>query len=176
MLDATSPLRKRARRDMSARPHSDNAHPLRHISSKGVWCELRRGLASAAARLNAAAAPGTTARGRIFSCVRVMGSGDEWRCGWRVRQHQLGRMGLRPAGEAKRFSSVSGAWTQPAATCSRGRTYSAVWVGLGGYSASELEQIGTDANCSSSNRASYGSWYELVPAAPAHLTLTGPSR
>jgi hypothetical protein len=73
-----------------------------------------------------------------------------------------------------RFSSVSGSWTQPSATCSAGReTYSAVWVGLGGDSDSEraLEQIGADANCTRSGDADYSSWYELVPAGPVKLTL-----
>ena len=72
------------------------------------------------------------------------------------------------------FSSVSGSWRQPSATCSGGReTYSAVWVGLGGYNqdATALEQIGTDADCTRSGRARYTSWYELLPAAPVNLTL-----
>jgi hypothetical protein len=72
------------------------------------------------------------------------------------------------------FSSVSGSWRQPNATCSGGReTYSAVWVGLGGYDqdANALEQIGTDADCTRSGRAHYTSWYELLPAAPVNLTL-----
>jgi hypothetical protein len=88
-----------------------------------------------------------------------------------VSSNWAGWVALRPSGEAKQFSSVSGAWTQPAARCNRGRTYSAVWVGLGGYSTSELEQIGTAADCSSANRASYTSWYELVPAGPVELKL-----
>jgi len=73
-----------------------------------------------------------------------------------------------------RFSSVSGSWTQPSATCSAGReTYSAMWVGLGGDSdsARALEQIGTDANCTGSGDADYSSWYELVPAGPVKLPL-----
>ena len=66
------------------------------------------------------------------------------------------------------FSSVSGSWVQPAATCTRGSSgYSAFWIGLGGFDASSqaLEQIGTSADCSASGRVSYYAWYELVPAA-----------
>src|ERR1700722_12735249 len=72
------------------------------------------------------------------------------------------------------FSSVSGSWTQPSASCSVGSTtYSAVWVGLGGYRehASALEQIGTDADCERSGKASFSSWFELVPAGPVDLHL-----
>jgi hypothetical protein len=66
------------------------------------------------------------------------------------------------------FTSVSGAWRAPAATCTPGEaTYSAFWVGLGGDSdtSQALEQIGTESNCSAGGKASYDAWYELVPAA-----------
>lgn len=72
------------------------------------------------------------------------------------------------------FSSVSGSWTEPIAGCAaRRETYSAVWVGLGGdsESAQALEQIGTDADCGRSGKASYSTWYELVPSAPVNLKL-----
>ncbi len=75
---------------------------------------------------------------------------------------------------ASRFSSVSGSWTQPTATCRAGaEAYSAVWVGLGGAheGARALEQIGTNADCTRSGSADYSSWYELLPAAPVSLTL-----
>src|ERR1700738_5111629 len=47
------------------------------------------------------------------------------------------------------FSSVSGSWVQPTATCSSGQSYSAFWVGLGGsgQQSSSLEQTGTQADC-----------------------------
>jgi hypothetical protein len=66
------------------------------------------------------------------------------------------------------FTKVIGAWNQPAAVCSPGNpTYSAVWVGLGGYSVTSpaLEQIGTEMDCTASGRAVSSAWYELVPAA-----------
>jgi len=72
------------------------------------------------------------------------------------------------------FTSVSGSWRVPSATCTAGReTYSAVWVGLGGANpnASALEQIGTGADCAQSGQATYSDWYELVPAAPVNLKL-----
>jgi hypothetical protein len=74
-----------------------------------------------------------------------------------------------------RFRTVSGSWTQPTAACTgTGETFSAVWVGLGGYSehSKALEQVGTDADCTRSGKASYASWFELVPASPVNLRLT----
>jgi Peptidase A4 family len=72
------------------------------------------------------------------------------------------------------FSSVSGSWRQPNVKCSPGgESYSATWVGLGGYSEASraLEQIGTDADCARSGGAEYSSWYELLPAGPVNLSL-----
>jgi hypothetical protein len=71
-----------------------------------------------------------------------------------------------------RFRTVVGSWTQPRAACTAGRAaYSAMWVGLGGYSVSSpaLEQIGTELDCTASGHAVSNAWYELVPAA-SHTT------
>ncbi|HYB29447.1 MAG TPA: G1 family glutamic endopeptidase, partial [Solirubrobacteraceae bacterium] len=72
------------------------------------------------------------------------------------------------------FSSVSGSWVQPTATCGSGQTYSAFWVGLGGSSqgSGSLEQIGTQADCNADGSTNYYAWYELVPSAPVNLSLT----
>ncbi len=73
------------------------------------------------------------------------------------------------------FSSASGSWVQPTASCTAGNaTYSAFWVGLGGGSeqSQALEQIGTQADCSASGAATYFAWYELVPSAPVQLSLS----
>jgi hypothetical protein len=69
-----------------------------------------------------------------------------------------------------RFARVSATWIQPSAVCSRGNpTFSAIWVGLGGFaeSANALEQIGTEVDCTASGRVSAGAWYEVVPS-PSH--------
>src|SRR5438270_1990214 len=72
------------------------------------------------------------------------------------------------------FSSVSGSWVQPSAKCTANSTYSACWVGIGGASnqSQGLEQVGTQANCSSSGQTSNYAWYELIPAAPVKLELS----
>jgi Peptidase A4 family len=72
------------------------------------------------------------------------------------------------------FSDVTGTWVQPAATCPPGQsTSAAIWVGLGGYTvgSSALEQTGTSADCSSSGKATYTAWYELVPEPSVNIKL-----
>jgi hypothetical protein len=73
---------------------------------------------------------------------------------------------------AVRFTSVSGSWVQPVATCVPGEpTFSAFWVGLGGYkeTSKSLEQVGSEADCSPSGEVSYYAWYEYVPAGPNNI-------
>jgi hypothetical protein len=72
-----------------------------------------------------------------------------------------------------KFRTVRGAWTVPSLDCSsRRRSYSAAWIGLGGYhsSSNALEQIGTEADCRRGT-ARYGTWYELLPNAQVKLPL-----
>jgi len=72
------------------------------------------------------------------------------------------------------FTDVTGTWTQTKASCTSGETSAAAfWVGLGGWAETSqaLEQIGTEADCSSGGRISYSAWYELVPAGPVELTM-----
>jgi Peptidase A4 family len=72
------------------------------------------------------------------------------------------------------FTRVIGAWTQPDPTCTAGEpTYSAVWIGIGGYGESSpaLEQIGTEADCGDAGNAASSAWYELVPAASRTIKL-----
>ena len=73
----------------------------------------------------------------------------------------------------KPFTSVTGRWVQPAATCDQlSSTYSAFWVGLGGFSTNSfaVEQTGTLANCSAGS-PSYTAWYELYPKTPVMLRI-----
>jgi hypothetical protein len=72
------------------------------------------------------------------------------------------------------FQSVSARWRQPHARCVRGQTrYSAMWVGIGGYSttSSALEQIGTELDCKADGRVASSAWYELVPAGSNNLRM-----
>jgi len=61
------------------------------------------------------------------------------------------------------FSTVTGSWTEPTATCS-GRTTSlaAFWVGIDGYSSSSVEQDGTLVECYRGTAYHY-TWWEMYP-------------
>jgi len=61
------------------------------------------------------------------------------------------------------FSTVTGAWTEPGASCSRGSTtYAAFWVGIDGYSSDTVEQDGTLIECYRGTAYQY-SWWEMYP-------------
>ena len=73
-----------------------------------------------------------------------------------------------------RFERVSGSWRQPSAVCRRGQSsYSAFWVGIGGYSRSShaLDQIGIELDCNTAGRQTVTAWYELVPEATRPITM-----
>jgi hypothetical protein len=70
---------------------------------------------------------------------------------------------------AKHFTHVSGTWIEPTAACTAAKpTFSAFWVGLGGYkeTSKALEQVGSEADCTASGQVSYYAWYEYVPLGP----------
>jgi hypothetical protein len=72
------------------------------------------------------------------------------------------------------FRRVFASWTQPRLTCTPGQaSYSAFWVGLGGYSvrSKALEQVGTEADCKASGAMKTSVWFELVPAPSRRLAL-----
>lgn len=72
------------------------------------------------------------------------------------------------------FRQVSGTWTEPGASCIPGQSsYSAVWVGIGGYkpTSTALEQIGTEVDCNPAGNAVSSAWYELVPAPSKTISL-----
>jgi hypothetical protein len=71
------------------------------------------------------------------------------------------------------FTSVTGTWTVPVATCDPSSNGSAAfWVGLGGSSetATGLEQTGTGSDCNN-GVAKYYAWYEILPAASVTVPL-----
>src|SRR5207247_4296178 len=77
-------------------------------------------------------------------------------------------------GAQTQFTTVTATWIQPRATCTnRAGTYSAFWVGLGGYSddSTALEQIGTSSDCSAAGIPVTSMWYELVPAPAVPVRL-----
>ncbi len=61
------------------------------------------------------------------------------------------------------YSSASGSWKVPQASCSPGYQYSSFWVGIDGFNSNTVEQTGTDSDCRSGS-AVYHAWYEFYPA------------
>ncbi len=79
-----------------------------------------------------------------------------------------------PAGAPVTFTDVTGTWIVPKGVCTAGsQTFSAFWVGLGGFSADAqaLEQAGSETDCTGSGQPVYELWYELVPSPPARIRL-----
>lgn len=79
--------------------------------------------------------------------------------------------GYAATGSTGAFTSVSASWIQPTLTCTSKTTYSSFWVGLDGYSNSALEQTGTEADCIG-GKATYGAWWEVLPAAESAYSVT----
>jgi hypothetical protein len=66
------------------------------------------------------------------------------------------------------FSSISGSWTEPQATCNSSNDLFAPWVGLDGFGSSTVEQTGVQTDCSSGSPV-LSAWYEMYPAAPVYF-------
>ncbi len=63
---------------------------------------------------------------------------------------------------------ANGSWIVQTVAASRKPTYSAQWVGIGGFFDSTLIQTGTSSD-SASGATNYYAWYELLPAAETPL-------
>lgn len=59
------------------------------------------------------------------------------------------------------FSAASAQWTVPTVRCApKSNDESSQWVGIDGYEATKVEQLGTDADCVN-GAATYSAWYEM---------------
>jgi hypothetical protein len=82
-----------------------------------------------------------------------------------VSPNWSGYVATGPAGSPVSYTSVTGTWVVPTATCA-GRdagSFSTVWVGLGGYMSKNQEQVGTDTNCDAKAKPTYYAWFEIQP-------------
>ena len=82
--------------------------------------------------------------------------------------------GYAAHGSGASFRAVRGSWIEPRASCTPGPpTYSSYWVGIGGYSetSQDLDQIGTEVDCTGSGRVNSSAWYELVPSPSVPLRI-----
>jgi len=59
-------------------------------------------------------------------------------------------------------SAVSGSWIVPSVEVSKGDTFTAVWIGVGGQFDNSLIQVGTEQDSVNGQR-SYSAWYEILP-------------
>jgi hypothetical protein len=70
---------------------------------------------------------------------------------------------------------VGGSWTQPVVSCdgsSRRRSMS-IWVGIEDAGGSDLQQLGTGADCEpGTRRPFYYAWYEMFPSFPVLLSVS----
>ena len=85
---------------------------------------------------------------------------------WSVSPNWSGYAATSPTGGTVSFTSVTGTWTVPTATCAAkdAGAFSTVWIGLGGYTTTQkTEETGTDSNCDAKGKPSYWAWFELVP-------------
>ena len=61
------------------------------------------------------------------------------------------------------YSSVGAQWTVPAVSASYRGSFSALWVGIDGFTSSALIQAGTEADYFN-GAAHYSAWWEILPA------------
>ena len=85
---------------------------------------------------------------------------------WSASPNWSGYAATNPDGATVSFSTVTGTWKVPVATCRSkdAGAASTVWVGLGGYTGgSRTEQTGTDSSCDAKRKPRYWAWFELAP-------------
>ncbi len=70
--------------------------------------------------------------------------------------------GYAVSSSADSVSYVAGSWIEPAVN-SKQTGYSAIWVGIDGYTSSTVEQIGTEADVVNGQVMHYA-WYEMYPS------------
>jgi hypothetical protein len=71
--------------------------------------------------------------------------------------------GYAVTGAKGTVTDVAGSWNVPALNCgSTPNAYSAMWVGIDGYSSHTVEQIGTESDCVSGVANNYA-WFEFYP-------------
>jgi Peptidase A4 family len=71
--------------------------------------------------------------------------------------------------ETGTFAGVSGTWTVPSVSATSSASYSAAWVGVDGFSNSNLIQTGTEQDYYN-GAAHYDAWWEILPAAETEIS------
>lgn len=65
--------------------------------------------------------------------------------------------------------TVSGTWTVPRLRPTPDKTYTAIWVGIDGFSSGTVEQIGTEHDWSRGSQQDYA-WFEMYPGPSYQIT------
>jgi hypothetical protein len=73
------------------------------------------------------------------------------------------------AGTTTGANQVSGDWTVPAVSKVSGKTYSSTWIGIDGFTNSDLIQTGTEQDWVN-GAAKYDAWWEILPAPETVIT------
>ncbi len=96
--------------------------------------------------------------------------------GMAVTPNWAGYVATAPTGSGQpiNFTSVTGTWTVPVATCApgSGSALSTAWVGLGGFTTTRQEEVGTDTACDASGGPVYFAWFEITPYIAYHAKGT----
>ncbi len=69
-------------------------------------------------------------------------------------------------------TQVNASWIVQTAGSSHKATYSAQWVGIGGFFSGDNSLIQTGTSSDYSHGASYSAWYELLPASETPISMT----
>lgn len=67
------------------------------------------------------------------------------------------------------YTAITGKWTVPSVSSSSGATYSSSWIGIDGFTNSNLIQTGTEQDYYN-GRAHYAAWWEILPASATFIT------
>ena len=73
--------------------------------------------------------------------------------------------------ETGSFAAISSIWTVPTVLASTSGAYSSTWIGVDGFTNSQLIQTGTEQDYSG-GRAHYNAWWEILPAPESVLSTT----
>jgi hypothetical protein len=102
-------------------------------------------------------------RGGTVNASSTCWSSSNW-SGYAVSQAAVSGLPCVPA-SGTAYTSIGGTWTVPTVTgSSRGSSYSSAWIGIDGFSNSNLIQSGTEEDYYS-GKAHYNAWWEILPAA-----------
>src|SRR5689334_11284503 len=122
---------------------------------------IRRVVLAAAVVLLAGTGPVSATRGHGVFLPKVRGAARPMR---NATESSLNWSGYAVTGSG--ITNVHGEWTVPTVNATY-PGFSSTWVGIGGYSSSDLIQAGTEHD--STGGTDYYAWYEILPASESPI-------